>query len=123
MPARPTVSVVDDDTSVRESLPDLLDALGFDARTFVSGEDFLASGSAEASVCLILDVGLPGMSGPDLQSELASRGSTSRLFSSLQTVMSRFDGGYWNTEPSTARLTYSAAALQHALKKATTSMD
>ncbi len=71
---RPLVSVVDDDESVRESLPDLLSEFGFAARTFSSPEDFLASDSVGQTKCLILDIAMPGMSGPDLQQELKRRG-------------------------------------------------
>jgi FixJ family two-component response regulator len=67
------VSVVDDDESVRESLPDLLRELGFAARAFSSAQEFLAFESAGNTRCLILDVAMPGMSGPDLQRELALR--------------------------------------------------
>ena len=66
----PLVSVVDDDESVRESLPALLNAFGFSAETFASAEEFLASGIVGKTRCLILDVSMPGMSGPDLQLEL-----------------------------------------------------
>jgi CheY-like chemotaxis protein len=72
--ARRLVSVVDDDESVRESLPDLLKELGFDARAFSSAEQFLASEYIDATECLILDIAMPGMSGPDLHRELAHRG-------------------------------------------------
>ena len=68
------ISVVDDDESVRESLPDLLREFGFAAQAFSSAEEFLASGSISQTRCLILDVAMPGMSGPDLQQELARRG-------------------------------------------------
>ena len=71
---RPLVSVVDDDESVRESLPDLLGEFGFAARTFLSAEEFLASDRVDQTRCLILDIALPGMSGPDLQRELKRRG-------------------------------------------------
>lgn len=71
---RPLVSVVDDDESVRESLPDLLRELGFAAQTFSSAEEFLASGYLDRTECLILDVSMPGMTGPDLQLELQRRG-------------------------------------------------
>ena len=71
---RPIVSVVDDNESVRESLPDLLSDSGFDVQTFASAEAFLASEYVAKTSCLILDVGLPGMSGPDLQLELTRRG-------------------------------------------------
>lgn len=67
------VAVVDDDESVRESLPDLLLEFGFAARTFASAEEFLASDCLGQTRCLILDVAMPGMSGPDLQRELARR--------------------------------------------------
>jgi len=68
------VSVVDDDESVRESLPDLLREFGFTARSFASAEEFLASEYVGTTNCLILDVGMPGMSGPELQRELKLRG-------------------------------------------------
>lgn len=74
MSERLLVSVVDDNDSVRESLPDLLQQSGFDVQAFGSAEAFLASGAASETRCLILDVGLPGMSGPDLQQELIRRG-------------------------------------------------
>ena len=71
MSGRPIVSVVDDDESVRESLPDLLKELGFETRAFSSAEEFLASDALGATECLIVDVSMPGMTGPDLQLELA----------------------------------------------------
>jgi FixJ family two-component response regulator len=67
---RPMVSVVDDDPSVRESLPDLLGEFGFAARTFASAEEFLASECVDQTNCLILDVAMPGMGGPALQRKL-----------------------------------------------------
>jgi FixJ family two-component response regulator len=70
----PLVSVVDDDESVRESLPDLLTEFGFTAQAFSSAEEFLASDSVAQTQCLILDIAMPGMSGPDLQRELRLRG-------------------------------------------------
>ena len=70
---RSLVAVVDDDESVRESLPDLLRELGFAARAFSSAEEYLASGAIGRTKCLILDVAMPGMSGPDLQQELKRR--------------------------------------------------
>src|SRR5215475_10268641 len=73
MVQRPLISVVDDDESVRESLPDLLREFGFEAETFSSAEEFLASKAAANANCLILDVAMPGMSGPDLQRELKLR--------------------------------------------------
>lgn len=74
--SHPLVSVVDDDESVRESLPDLLRAFGFSVGAFSSAEEFLASGSVGKTSCLVLDVAMPGMTGPELQQELARRGET-----------------------------------------------
>jgi FixJ family two-component response regulator len=73
MTSRPLVSVVDDDESVRESLPDLLREFGFAVETFASAEEFLESGRMSETRCLILDVAMPGMSGPDLLRELIVR--------------------------------------------------
>ena len=70
---RPLVSVVDDDESVRESLPDLLAEFGFAVQAFSSAEAFLNSGNMARTRCLILDVAMPGMSGPDLHRELKRR--------------------------------------------------
>ena len=67
----PLIAVVDDDESVRESLPELLRELGFAAAVFASAETFLLSEAGATSSCLILDVSLPGMSGPELQRELS----------------------------------------------------
>jgi FixJ family two-component response regulator len=67
---RSLVSVVDDDESVRESLPDLLQQFGFDTESFSSAEAFLASDVVGETSCLLLDIAMPGMSGPDLQEEL-----------------------------------------------------
>ena len=71
---RPLLSVVDDDESVRESLPDLLREFGFAARAFSSAQEFLSSDSVGQTKCLILDVAMPGMTGLDLQQELRRRG-------------------------------------------------
>jgi FixJ family two-component response regulator len=73
MPNPPLVSIVDDDVSVRESLPDLLRQFGFAAEAFSSAEVFLASDVIDKTSCLLLDVAMPGMSGPDLQQELTLR--------------------------------------------------
>jgi FixJ family two-component response regulator len=74
MTAAALVSIVDDDESVREALPDLLKEFGFAVQSFASAEEFLASGCAGETRCLVLDIAMPGMSGPDLQRELARRG-------------------------------------------------
>jgi FixJ family two-component response regulator len=70
---RSLVAVVDDDESVRESLPDLLREFGFAAQAFSSAKEFLASDCIGHTKCLILDIAMPGMSGPDLQRELTRR--------------------------------------------------
>lgn len=70
----PLVSVIDDDESVRESLPDLLREFGFSVVAFSSADEFLTSDCLDTTRCLILDVAMPGMTGPDLQRELARRG-------------------------------------------------
>ena len=67
------VSIVDDDESIRESLPDLLKEFGFASQTFSSAGEFLASDGISETKCLILDIAMPGMSGPDLQRELKRR--------------------------------------------------
>jgi FixJ family two-component response regulator len=72
----PLITVIDDDESVRESLPDLLKEFGFEAQTFSSAEAFLASESIAETRCLVLDVAMPGMTGPDLQRELSRREQT-----------------------------------------------
>jgi FixJ family two-component response regulator len=72
--ALPLISVVDDDESVRESLPDLLAEFGFAARTFASANAFLASDCVSQTKCLILDVTMPGMTGFELRRELARQG-------------------------------------------------
>jgi FixJ family two-component response regulator len=67
------ISVVDDDSSVRESLQGLLQSIGFTVETFSSAEAFLDAEGHSRTDCLILDVRMPGMRGPDLQRELARR--------------------------------------------------
>jgi FixJ family two-component response regulator len=67
------VTVVDDDESVRESLPDLLKEMGFTVRAFSSAEEFLKSDVVLQTRCLLLDIAMPGMSGPELQRELKRR--------------------------------------------------
>lgn len=68
------VAVVDDDESMRESLPDLLRELGYSAKPFASAEEFLAFDKIAKTQCLILDISMPGMSGPELHRNLIDRG-------------------------------------------------
>src|SRR5262245_34212807 len=74
MEAGTFVALVDDDESVRESLPPLLEELGFVALPFASAEEFLGCSVIGNARCLILDIALPGLSGPGLQRELILRG-------------------------------------------------
>jgi FixJ family two-component response regulator len=73
---RPLLMVIDDDQSVREALPQLLHESGYEVDTFESAEAFLASGDPGRAKCLIVDVAMPGMSGPELQRELTRRGQS-----------------------------------------------
>jgi len=73
MVKRKLVSVVDDDAFVREALPDLLRSFDLEAQPFSSAAEFLASESLDRTGCLVLDVTMPGMTGPELQLELAAR--------------------------------------------------
>jgi len=79
MTASLLVAVVDDDESVRESLPDLLREFGFAVAAFSSAADFLASAELDSTRCLILDIAMPGMSGPELMQELRRRHFTMPL--------------------------------------------
>lgn len=71
MQSKALVAVVDDDASVRESLPDLLSVLGYGSAAFASAEEFLASPTLAIANCLLLDIAMPGMTGPELAQELA----------------------------------------------------
>lgn len=83
---RPLVCVVDDDESVREALPDLLGEFGYASLAFASAEEFLASGRIRDADCLILDVAMPGMTGPELHLELKRRGhATPAIFITAHT--------------------------------------
>jgi FixJ family two-component response regulator len=73
MAKRPLISVVDDDESVRESLPDLIREFGYEAHAFSSADEFLESDLVAQTNCLILDVAMPGRTGPELQRELSLR--------------------------------------------------
>jgi FixJ family two-component response regulator len=79
LPAQVLVSVVDDDESVRESLPGLLREFGFAALAFASGGEFLASDCVATTRCLLLDIAMPDMSGPELQHELTVRGHATEI--------------------------------------------
>ena len=73
-PAEAVVFVVDDDAAVREALCSLIRSVGLNAEAFASAQDFLNSPRPDAAACLVLDVRMPGLSGLDLQRELAGSG-------------------------------------------------
>src|SRR5947209_102279 len=72
----PVVFVVDDDRSVRDSLQRLITSLGMTVEVFPTAQAFLSTPRGEAPACLVLDVRLPGLSGLDLQRELAKTNAT-----------------------------------------------
>ncbi|HUN40866.1 MAG TPA: response regulator [Acetobacteraceae bacterium] len=74
MPKDIVIAVVDDDESVREALAGLVKSLGYSATVFPSGEDFLNSQGRDNTACLIADVQMPGMTGPELYDRLAASG-------------------------------------------------
>jgi FixJ family two-component response regulator len=83
MSKRPLITVVDDDQSVRESLPDLLWEFGFEARAFSSADEFLDWEFVDQTNCPVLDVAMPGRTGPDLQRELTLRRSEIPIVSQI----------------------------------------
>jgi FixJ family two-component response regulator len=74
MGQREYIAIIDDDESVRESLPDLIRVFGHEVAAFSSAEEFLVSNKINEAKCLVLDIAMPGMSGIELQRELARRG-------------------------------------------------
>lgn len=74
-PTAPVVFVVDDDRSLREALSSLIRSIGLRVETFASAQEFLECPRSDAAACLVLDVRLPGLSGLDLQRELAAAGT------------------------------------------------
>ena len=71
-PEEPMVFAIDDDASMREALSRLFRSVGMRAQIFASAQDFLMFKRPDAPACLVLDVRMPGLSGLDLQSELAA---------------------------------------------------
>ena len=71
-----TISIIDDDESVRSSIEDLVSSLGYTAHVFESAEEFLISPDLDATACLITDLQMPGISGQDLQRRLLVEGRT-----------------------------------------------
>ena len=114
----PLLSVVDDDESVRESLPDLLRKLGFAAQAFSSAQEFLSSDSVDETKCLILDVAMPGMTGLDLQQELTRRGhKVPIIFITAQKDINIREQAFRQGAAQVLYKPFSAAALLEALKE------
>jgi FixJ family two-component response regulator len=102
--AQGTVFVVDDDPSVRKALRRLCESAGLTVKTYASAREFLDDGAPACPACLVLDVRMPGLSGLDLQAELAARNVTHRLSSSPATATFRpacaaMRAGAWITSP------------------------
>jgi FixJ family two-component response regulator len=74
MPGKQLISIVEDDTRVAESLKRFVLSLGYASDAFATAEEYLESELLRATACLICDVHLPGMSGPDLQARLLADG-------------------------------------------------
>jgi FixJ family two-component response regulator len=74
LPKVPVISIVDDDSSMRDATSALVRSLGFTVATFASAEDFLESSRVDDTACLITDVQMPGLSGVELQSRLIAQG-------------------------------------------------
>jgi FixJ family two-component response regulator len=68
------VSIVDDDPHAREGIKELVESLGYNARAFVSAQDFLQSGAVAKTSCLITDLQMPGLNGLELQERLQAQG-------------------------------------------------
>jgi two-component system response regulator FixJ len=73
MQSNPTVFVVDDDPAIRESLRWLIESVGLNVKIFATAQEFLDGYDPSLAGCLVLDIRMPGMSGLDLQNELAAR--------------------------------------------------
>lgn len=117
----PLVCVVDDDQSVRESLPPLLRSYGHTVRAFPSARQFLASNSLLEVRCLILDVAMPGMTGPELHRELRRRRlSTPVIYITAHSADSAFDPEERNLAVACLTKPFSESALLQAVEHALT---
>jgi len=84
-----TIFVVDDDDAVRESTRALLESYGMEVEDFASGGEFLSANPKPHCGCLLLDIHMPGMSGPELMDELRARGATIPVIA----ITGRYDAG------------------------------
>jgi FixJ family two-component response regulator len=72
----PVISIIDDNQAVRDAMVDVITALGFRAQAFESAEYFLQSSHPDSTSCLITDVRMPGMTGPELHNRLVASGKS-----------------------------------------------
>jgi two-component system, LuxR family, response regulator FixJ len=121
-PGVPVIAVVDDDESVRESLANLAESVGYEAALFASAEDFLKSvHHCDSLACLILDVRLPGMSGTELYTQLPL--SIRSIPTIFITAHADPEMNTWATKPGVIALLYKPfqpAVLLQAVRKAIT---
>jgi FixJ family two-component response regulator len=75
VPKKALISIVDDDDSMRAAMKGLMRSLGYSAETFASAENFISSRHRSRTACLIADVNMPGMSGPELHEYLITAGA------------------------------------------------
>jgi FixJ family two-component response regulator len=68
------IAIVDDNQSVREALASLMNSLGYEALLYSSGDEFMDSAERSRTACLITDVNMPGMTGPQLHQRLVKSG-------------------------------------------------
>jgi len=115
----PVVSIVDDDKAVRLALGSLVRSLGWQARMFESAEEFLMSGEAADTACLITDVRMPGMSGVDMHERLLAQGhAPATIFISAYPTASLHSKAASNGALVLLQKPYHAAVLTHWLSVA-----
>ena len=76
MSVKGVIAIVDDDESIREAVASLMSAHGYESRPYASADEFLQSAERGRAICLIVDVNMPGMSGPQLHQQLIESGET-----------------------------------------------
>lgn len=76
MSAKGVIAIVDDDESIREAVASLMNAHGYESRPYASADEFLQSAERGRAICLIVDVNMPGMSGPQLHQVMIETGKT-----------------------------------------------
>lgn len=119
---RPTVYLVDDDSTVLAALSRALTAEGFDTQSWISADAFLAEHDAEAPGCVVTDIAMPGMSGLDLQKELLARGSARPIvfitgYGNIRMSVQAMRAGAVTFLPKPVRSADLAQAVREALEK------